>query len=245
MIFEKTLFFAFFLPVGPDKGGRHPVISLGDYLELAFFGKQCLKELLSHDKIRKKEVSMMKKVTVFIILILAAVGAILAGYLLYPVLPFGDPESSSDSQESTIAAPETEEVQVPVLTVTAKGESVQPYAYWSYGMDWSENGFLCSDAPPLENELPQLVKEGMIPELVYADDITVTSEAGDENIKTYHLYDENYRQLEPLEKLSDIAKLDPGKYYAAIPVHVEGDYIAQAEEHEYSGYEYVFCLIVE
>lgn len=191
----------------------------------------------------------MKKVTVFIILILVAVGAILAGYLLYPALPFGDPKSPSDSQEFTTTAPGAEEsvdtVQEPVLTVTAKGESVQPYACWSYGMSWIESGFLCADAPPLEHELPQLVKDGLIPELVYADDIMVTSEAGDENIKTYlHLYDENYRQLDLLEKLSDIAKLDAGKYYAAIPVHVEGDYIAEAEEHEYTGYLYVLCLII-
>lgn len=179
----------------------------------------------------------MKKARMFVLLALLAIGAILAGYLLYPVL-------SADETGSTEAASETVESRKPVLTVMAGGESVQPYAYWSYGMDWSENGFLCSDAPPLENELPQLVEDGLIPELVYADDITVISEAGDENIKTYHLYDENYRQLEPLEKLSDIAKLDPGKYYAAIPVHVEGDYIAQAEEHEYTGYLYVLCLII-
>lgn len=184
---------------------------------------------------------MRKRITVFTMLILLAMGAILAGYLLYPKLPFGNPESPSDSRESTTTAPET---QMPVLSVTAKGKSVQPYAYWSYGMDWTENGFLCSDAPPLEPSLSQLVKEGLIPELVYGDDITVTSETGDENIKKYHLYDENYRQLEPLENLSDIAILNAGKYYAAIPVHVEGDYIAQAKEQEYTGYLYVLCLII-
>lgn len=186
---------------------------------------------------------MRKRITVFAILILLAIGAILAGYLLYPKLPFGNPKSPSDSRETT-TAPETEEGQMPVITVAARGKRVQPYAYWSYAMDWTENGFLCSDAPPLESSLSQLVKEGLIPELVYGDDITVTSETGDENIKTYHLYDENYRQLAPLEKLSGIAILDAGKYYAAIPVRVEGDYIEEAKEQEYTGYLYVFCLII-
>ena len=176
----------------------------------------------------------MKKARMFVLLALLAIGAILAGYLLYPVL-------SADETGSTEAASETVESRKPVLTVMAGGESVQLYACWSYGMDWTEDGFLCVDAPPLETMLPQLVEDGLIPELVYAEDIAVISETGDEIAMTNGwLYDENYRPQD-----GDMANLNAGKYYVAIPMCVEGDYIVQAEEHEYAGYNYVFCLIVE
>ena len=122
----------------------------------------------------------------------------------------------------------TEESEKKIITVTAGGNSIRPYQHFLYSGQWDGEHFVCIDGVSLTMELSRLVKENLLPQLKYDEDLKVVTES-DVELGYIALYDSNYNELEMLQNVSELSELDKGDYYVGIAVNKEGQYIEEAK----------------
>lgn len=139
--------------------------------------------------------------------------------------------------------PTDEKPEEHLLTVTAGGNSIRPYQHFLYSGQWDGEHFMCADGVSLTMELSRLVKENLLPQIKYDEELKVVPES-DVELGYIALYDSKYKELDRLQNVSELSELDKGEYYVGIVVNKEGEYIEEAKKNEYIGYVCVFKLSV-
>lgn len=117
------------------------------------------------------------------------------------------------------------------------------YKHFAFSAEWTEGGFLFADGTPINEELQELEKAGMISSVIYNEDFSCELAQGWE-LSHILLYDKDLNQLRTLYDSADLAKLENGIYYVGMVVSKEGEYIEEADDHEYSGFVCAFKLCV-
>ena len=140
-------------------------------------------------------------------------------------------------------APSESEPECPI-EITSCGETIQPYLHFAYSAEWTGDGFLAADGAAAEAVLPEAVEKGELPQLNYGEDFRVVLADNGEMSTYLLLFDSQCNRLEDLESVSDFAALDAGEYFVGMVVTVEGEYIAEAGENEYTGWLCLFQLTV-
>ena len=142
----------------------------------------------------------------------------------------------SDQSDKTMAPEQP-------ITIIANDENVFPYSHFLYSGSWDGNGFLCADGVDLLSKLPQLISNGVIPQIHYSDDFKVLLE---DSVTLRHilLYDENFNQLDTILNVSDLSSLDAGEYYVGFVVNWQGAYIEAAQQNEYIGWACTLKLVI-
>ena len=146
----------------------------------------------------------------------------------------------------------TEENRIPdepsesFVTVTANGVRIEPYLHAVAGTECTDNGFLAWDSDSIEPELPELIADGLVPQLQYAKDIQIAVGTNINGPRFVLLYDDQWNLLQELGALQEISGLeaDPGEYYVDFSISEEGNYIEEANESEYTVYQCVFRLVI-
>ena len=130
------------------------------------------------------------------------------------------------------------------VEITADGETIQPYLHFAYSAEWTENGFLAADGVDPEAAVPELAEKGVLPQLDYTEDFRVDLADNAEMSTWLLLFDSQCNRLQDLESVSGLSALDTGEYYVGFLVNVEGEYIAEAGENEYTGWLCLFQMTV-
>lgn len=127
------------------------------------------------------------------------------------------------------------------FTVTSGGETITPYQNHLWAQTWDDGNWLSADAISVLHKLPEIA--GDLPELTIGNDFQLNlGEA--ESFRYLSVFDEAYERIYHNVALDMINELPAGAYYVSFVVSEQGRYIAEAEDYEASGYEYVFKLIV-
>lgn len=130
-----------------------------------------------------------------------------------------------------------------VALVSSGGSAVQPYLHMAYSEEWTDGGFLCADGMEIDGRLAEWNAASLLPELVYADDFAVSC-ADRVTFRYLLVYDEAGQPQENLYEIAALSSLAPGSYCIGIVADQEGDYIAQAERCEHTGWVCLFKLRV-
>ena len=129
------------------------------------------------------------------------------------------------------------------LTVASGGETVIPYLHFAWSAEWTGEGFLAADGLYLDAELPRLAAEGLLPELLAANDLAITY--GEHvRLSRVQLFDENFARLADPANPNALADLESGKYCVAVVINEQGEYVEEADAYENTGWACVFMLIV-
>ena len=156
-------------------------------------------------------------------------------------------DTLSDMTESTEENRLPDVLPEPLVTVTANGVSIEPYLHAVAGAEWLDNGFLFWDSDSIESQLPELMTDGLIPQLQYVKDIQITIGTKMNGPRFVLLYDDQGHLLCELGSLQEISgsDVDSGEYYVDFAITKEGNYIEEVNESEYTVYQCVFRLVIE
>lgn len=131
-----------------------------------------------------------------------------------------------------------EEEEAPLMTVTSDKNTTNAYEMFASSYTWGEHGWLCACGMEPTSSLQQIAEK--LPEVTYADNFTYTLR---ENAKLCEqvIYDRNFKQMEGVTELAD---LQPGKYYVCYRVEEKGRFIEKEEQYEVTTYYCVFELLL-
>jgi len=150
-------------------------------------------------------------------------------------------ESDGAEEKTDDAAIEDGTPETPV-TVTSSGKTAFPYPHTENGGSWNGSSFLCMDAVRLWEVLPELERDGMIPQVFFNEDIKITF-GEDVTFNCIYLYDNKFQQLGLLDDISELSDLKHGEYYVGINVTRTGEYIEEIKKSEYVGMTCAFRLV--
>lgn len=127
------------------------------------------------------------------------------------------------------------------VSVTSNGETVTPYKNHLWVKTWHEGNWLMGDGMSVSYTLPEIYTE--LPTLTLSSGIVFN--AGQAGKLIYiSVFDGSYERIIHNEPFMSVQSLSEGTYYVSAVVSEQGAYIAEAEDYEADGYEYVFRLIV-
>lgn len=131
--------------------------------------------------------------------------------------------------------------EAPYVSIVSGGESVVPYFHFATAHDWdAEHGaWIFADGTYLEYELPELAAG--LPLVNYSEGFELVYNR-DSGFYQLFIYDENYHLIYHGTDMSELDKLESGKYFVGIHVMVQGEYIPEGDDRESSSYEAVVAL---
>ena len=130
----------------------------------------------------------------------------------------------------------------PLIVVNSKEDAVEPYEKFRWSQSWTNNGWISADSFYLIGELAELSKS--FPMVTYSDDFEIRCR-DKVTVTSLSVYDAKLEPISTNDTQQILNTLSPGTYYLLINVRVQGNYILEAKDHKYSGYDCAYKLIVE
>ena len=141
---------------------------------------------------------------------------------------------------------EPDPADVPLFTVSCGSQTVAPWLHFRWAETWTGQGWLCADGIPVEEDVLEHADE--TPWLILAGELTLEVREGVTRASpALQIYDKTLNRLiegdwSDADRL--LKTLEPGEYWCAFGVCVQGEYVPEEEQYERSGYDAVIRLIV-
>jgi len=150
-------------------------------------------------------------------------------------------DQNSEQNDTTSLSPiDTEDA--PLVLITSNSETYTPFVNSIWSSTWTGEGWVEADYLPLINKRSEVAHE--LPVIIYNNDFSVDL-GKNVTFQWLSIFNDSFEPVHDNADLSLLKELHEGTYYIILVVNKQGKLIKTENEHEASGYECTFSLVVK
>lgn len=127
------------------------------------------------------------------------------------------------------------------LLIHSNGQDHEPYCTFTWASSYTAEGWLSASGYRISMLPPDVFNE--FPEICYSSDFTLQY-GKNASLSSVTVYDADRKIIYDHTTEEVWKDLEPGTYYLVFQITVRGRYIAAEEQHESTGYECAFKLVI-